>query len=193
MRNSIFSFILFALSLTSFAQVDASSNHKTLVRRPHDYAKVRDVYHPDTLYTKNAIFLGKMPVLWTNKGIAKKKMTCAMMGGDIIFFNLNGEWEAYASFTPDVSLMQKHLAAKTKFTLVEKYTIKYGNEGYQVQTPESKTGEFTKVYQEGDKVYLEGKISGNSTKKFRLCNVNDSQFLVTTDDKLFSSYLVQVK
>lgn len=193
MRTLLFSIFLFVLALPSFAQVDASTNHKTLVRRPHDYVKVKDVYHPDTLYTKNAVFLGKMPVLWTNKGISKKKMTGAMMGGDIIFFNLKGEWEAYASFTPDITLMEAHLASKTKFVLVEKYTIKYGDEGYQVSVPESKTGEFTKVYQEGDKFYLEGKISGNSIKKFRLCNVNDTQFLISTDDDLFTSYLVQVK
>lgn len=193
MHRFLFLAILISTTTSIFAQEAARTNHKTLVRRPHDFAKVHDAYHPDTNVTNKSVFLGKMPVLWVNKGIAKKKMTCAMMGGDIIFLNVEGEWEAYASFTPDFELLKKHLEVKSKFTLVEKFTISYGTEGYQSEPTSGKMGEITNPTKEGDKVYVEAKIPGISGKRFRVTNVNDTQFMLCSDDDSLTSVLIQVK
>lgn len=189
-----FSIILFStfFSLNTWSQMPALSNHETVVRRPYDFMKVKEKAHPDTQVVLNNVFIGKVPVKWVNNSIGKKKMTVAMMGADIMYLTQAGDWEAYASFTPDQSLLQKYLAAKSKFTIVEKLYIKVGNEAFQSCPAASKTGEITSMSVEGEKVYVEAKMPGISVKKFRVTYINDSIMLICADDEDLTTFIIQL-
>lgn len=175
-----------------FAQKPAYSNHSSAVRKPHDFQKVKDRYHPDTAVVLENIFLGKLPVTWVNNSIGKKKMTAAMMGGDILYLNASGTWEAYASYIPDLSLLQKHLSQKSKFTLVEKLYIETGPEAYQSGPPKGKSGEISNPVQEGEKIYVDANLPGISEKRFRVTYVTDTLIIICSDDEKLTTFIVQV-
>lgn len=192
MRKSILcTGLLLFFCLTVRAQ-KAADVHESVVNSPHDHAKVKELYHPDSSVYKGYLFLGELPVTWVNKSIGKKKMTAAMMGGDVMYLNKAGNWEAWATYTVDEAVVKGHLAEKSSFQVIDKLIIRVGPQAYEAIAQKSRA-ELTGVESVDGKVYIIGKIPGESARRFRVTYANATRMNLCTDDKELTTYLIQVK
>lgn len=193
MRKYIVFSVLIAFYTSLHAQKAADVHQsQNAVNSAHEFVKVREFYHPDSSLYERYFFLGELPVTWVNKSIGKKKMTAAMMGGDILYLNKAGNWEAWATFTIDEALVRAHLAEKSSFTVVEKLHIRTGPQAYE-SFGQNTRAELTGVETENGKVYISGKIPGEPAKRFRVTYANATRMSLCTDDKELVTYIIQVK
>lgn len=193
MRKYIVLCILLLLPAGFLFAQGAATVHESVVNSPHDFMKVRELYHPDSgVYRSGYLYLGELPVTWVNKSIGKKKMTAAMMGADVLYLNKAGNWEGWSTFTVDEGLLRAHLAEKSNFQVIDKLLIRTGPQAYESVAQKTRA-ELTGVEAANGKVYVTGKIPGESARRFRVTYVNATRINLCTDDKELTTYLIQVK
>ena len=160
------------------------------VRTVHESGKVVEWAEPRDMSAY--IYMGPVPRTWDNSSIAKPKMTCVMVGGNILYLKQKGGYDAYSSYKIDPDLIQKQLAAKDKFKVLEKITIEKGPQGYKTEKPDI-LAKFENPRKEGDWVLLDGKIPGESVKTFLVTRANDTQWVLKTyEQEHIVNYIIQV-
>jgi hypothetical protein len=160
------------------------------VRTPHEHGKVAVWNEKQDL--SGFTFMGQLPVLWEDSSIGKPKMTCALMGGNMLYRKTDGVYEAYSNHVIDLTLIQKILAEKNKFKVLEKLSIEKGPQGYLTQKQDSwAVPENARV--QGNRVLIDGKIPGEPVKSFVVTRANSTQWILKTyEEKRLINYIIQV-
>ncbi len=160
------------------------------VRTVYESGKVAEWAEPQDM--KDYVFMGQVPVTWENSSIAKPKMTCVMIGGNILYCKQKGGYDAYSSYKIDLALVQRILSAKSKLKVMEKLSIKKGPQGYLAEKMDA-WGQFENPRQEGEYVFIDGKIPGEPVKTFLITRANETQWVLKThEEKNIINYIIQV-
>lgn len=160
------------------------------VRTVHEAGKVAVWAEPQDL--KGLIYMGPVPQTWVNSSIAKPKMTCVLVGGNMLYLKQKGGYEAYSSYRIDLGLIQKFLAEKEKFKVVEKLTIEKGPQGYVAEKQDA-WAKFENARQQDEWVLVDGKIPGESVKTFLVTRANEYQWVLKTyEPERIVNYIIQV-
>ena len=160
------------------------------VRTVLESKKVLEWAEPQDL--KGLVYMGKVPVTWDNNSIAKPKMTCVLMGGNVLYAKQKGGYDAYSSYKIDLALVQKILGQKDKFKVLEKHSIEKGPQAFQNDKLDS-WAKFENPRQQDEWVLIDGKISGESIKTFVITRANDTQWVLKTyENERIINYIIQV-
>lgn len=142
--------------------------------------------------TKGLVYMGPVPVTWENSSIAKPKMTCALVGGNVLYRRQKGGYVAYSSYKIDLALIQKFLTQKDKFKVLEKHWIEKGPKNFQIEKKDDWV-KFENARMEGEWVLLDGKIPGEPVKTFLVTRANDTQWVLKTyETDHIINYIIQV-
>ena len=184
MYKLLLTLLIAPISLSVTAQVFPD------VRTPYEFKKVLEWPEPQDL--KGLIYMGKVPVTWENNSIAKPKATCVMMGGNVLYAKQKGGYDAYSSYKIDVALLQKQLAAKDKFRVLEKLTMEKGPQSFQAEKQEA-WAKFENPRVQDEWVLMDGKIPGESVKTFLVTRASDTQWVLKTyESEHIINYIIQV-
>ena len=185
MHKLFFSLLLAPIFLASHAQQAIPE-----VRTVHESGKVAEWAEPQD--TKGLIYMGPVPRTWENSSIAKPKMTCVLVGGNILYLKQKGGYDAYSSYKIDLALVQKILASKDKFKVLEKLSIEKGPQGYKVEKQDA-WAKFENARMQDEWVLIDGKIPGEAVKTFLVTRANDTQWVLKTyEQDHIVNYIIQV-
>lgn len=160
------------------------------VRTVYESGKVAVWAEPQDL--KDLIYMGPVPITWVNSSIAKPKMTCVMVGGNMLYRKQKGGYEAYSSYRIDLALIQKYLAEKDKFKVLEKITLEKGPQSFQAEKQDS-WAKFENPRRQDEWVLIDGKIAGEPAKTFLVTRANDYQWVLKTyEPERLVNYIIQV-
>lgn len=184
----MYKLVLSAISI--FLTIITSAQTFPEVRTVHESKKVLEWAEPQN--TEGLIYMGKVPVTWENNSIAKPKMTCVLVGGNVLYAKQKGGYDAYSSYKIDISLIQGFLLKKDKFKVLEKLSIEKGPQGYQNEKQDS-WAKFENLRQEGEWVLVDGKIPGEPVKTFLFTRANSTQWVLKTyETEHIINYIIQV-
>lgn len=160
------------------------------VRNTHDSRKVVVWNEPQDV--KDLIYMGQVPVTWDNNSIAKPKQTCVLVGGNVLYQKQNGSYVSYSSYKIDLALVQKILAQKDKFMVLEKHSIEKGPLNFKNELI-GNHGKIFNARQQDEWVLVDGKIPGESIKTFIVTRANEYQWVLKTyQDEQLVNYIIQV-
>lgn len=83
------------ISATLVSALTVMAQNYTEVRTVHESKKVAEWAEPQDV--SELIYMGPVPVTWDNNSIAKPKMTCVLVGGNILYKKQKGGYDAYSS------------------------------------------------------------------------------------------------
>lgn len=171
----------------------------TLALRAQTIVEVRTVHESDKVAVWNEpqdlnglVYMGPVPQTWVNSSIGKPKATCVMVGGNMLYRKKEGGYEAYSSHKIDLDLIQKYLAQKDKFKVIEKLTLEKGPQSAQAEKTDS-WAKFENPRRQDEWVLIDGKIPGESVKTFLVTRANDTQWVLKTyEPERLVNYIIQV-
>lgn len=182
--------LFFSLLAAPFFQAVHAQTVFPEVRTVHESKKVLEWAEPQD--TKGLIYMGTVPRTWDNSSIAKPKMTCVLVGGNVLYLKQKGGYDAYSSYRIDPGLIQRILGEKDKFKVLEKLSIEKGPQGYQTEKQDT-WAKLESSRQEGEWVLVTGKIPGESVKTFLVTRANDNQWVLKTyENERIVNYIIQV-
>lgn len=185
MRN-----LFFGLTALLLPALHLNAQTVVEVRTVYESGKVAVWAEPQNL--DGLVYMGPVPVTWVNSSIAKPKMTCVMVGGNMLYQKQKGGYEAYSSYKIDLALIQKYLAEKDKFKVLEKITLEKGPQAFQAEKQDS-WAKFENARMQDEWVLIDGKIAGESVKTFLVTRANDYQWVLKTyEPERLVNYIIQV-
>lgn len=185
----MYKLLLLILIAPAFISVDAQTVFPE-VRNTHDSKKVVVWNEPQDV--KGLVYMGPVPVTWEGSSIAKPKMTCVLVGGNVLYQKQNGSYVSYSSYKIDLALVMKILTSKEKLLVLEKHSIERGPLSFKNE-PMGDYAKLSNARLQDEWVLVDGKIPGESIKTFIVTRANDYQMVLKTyQDERLINYIIQV-